>query len=365
MSIIETEKIYLNAFNTLIPIGPTRLAQIIKYFPDMKTAWDAPAGEFEKIFPDSKMARAIAEARTKVNPQKEFEKLEKENIMIITMDDAEYPKLLKEIYTPPPILYAKGTLSKNDICVGVVGTRRMTLYGKEVAMDISAGLARAGITIVSGLAKGIDSVAHKTALENNARTIAVLGSSLEQNSIYPPQNKKLAEEICNNGAIISEYPVGMPALPQNFPQRNRIISGLSLGVVIIEAKEKSGALITANNALEQNREVFAVPGPITSPNSIGSNNLIKTGAKAVTCANDILEELNLEKISEHKENKKIIPDSEDEATILKLLSREPIHIDRLVEKSNMNASKINSMLVMMEMKGMVRNLGGMNYVIAN
>ena len=359
----ETEKIYLNAFNTLILIGPTRLAQIIKYFPDMKTAWDAPAGEFEKIFPDSKVARSVAEARNKVNPEKEFEKLEKENIIIITVDDKEYPKLLKEIHTPPPIIYIKGLLSENDICIGVVGTRRMTLYGKEVTIDISAGLAAAGVTIVSGLAKGIDSIAHKTALENNARTIAVLGSSLDKNSIYPPQNKNLAEEICRNGAIISEYPIGMPALPQNFPQRNRIISGLSLGVLIVEAKEKSGALITANNALEQNREVFAVPGPITSLNSIGPNNLIKTGAKAVTCANDILEELNLEKIAEHKENKKIIPDSEEEAILLKLLSKEPTHIDRLVEKSNMNASKINSMLVMMEMKGFVRNLGGMNYII--
>ncbi|MEK7627424.1 MAG: DNA-processing protein DprA [Patescibacteria group bacterium] len=359
----ETEKIYLNAFNTMILVGPTRLAQIIKYFPDMKTAWDAPAGEFEKIFPDSKIARSIAEARNKVNPEKEFEKLEKENIMIITINDKEYPKLLKEIYTPPPMLYIKGLFNENDICIGVVGTRRMTLYGKEVAIDISAGLAVAGVTIVSGLAKGIDSVAHKTALENNARTIAVLGSSLDKNSIYPPQNKNLAEKICQNGAIISEYPIGMPALPQNFPQRNRIISGLSLGVLIVEAKEKSGALITANNAIEQNREVFAVPGPITSLNSVGPNNLIKTGAKAVTCANDILEELNLEKIAEHKEIKKIIPDSEEEAIILKLLSKEPTHIDRLVEKSNINASKINSTLIVMEMKGMVRNLGRMNYII--
>lgn len=361
----NTDKIYLNAFNMLIPIGPTRLAQIIKYFPDMKTAWDAPDYEFEKIFPDSKIARAVAEARKKINPQKEFKKLQKENIMIVTMDDQEYPKLLKEIYTPPPILYAKGMLSGNDICVGVVGTRQMTLYGKETAIDISAGLSRAGITIVSGLAKGIDSIAHKTALENNTRTIAVIGSSLDKNSIYPPQNKNLAEKICQNGALISEYPIGMPALPQNFPQRNRIISGLSLGVLIVEAKEKSGALITANNALEQNREIFAVPGPITSLNSVGPNNLIKTGAKAVTCANDILEELNLGKIAEHKENKKIIPGSEEEAMLLKLLSKEPTHIDTLVRKSNMNASKINSILVMMEMKGMARNLGGMNYIIAN
>lgn len=330
----------------------------------MKIAWESPAGELEKIFQDTKLANILMKEKEKINPEKEFEKIQKENIEILTIKDNDYPELLKEIYTPPPILYVKGNLKKDDIAIGVVGTRRMTLYGKEVTIDITTELARNGITIVSGLARGIDSVSHKTALENGARTIAVLGSSLDENSIYPPENKNLAKHIIENGAIISEYPIGMPALPQNFPQRNRIISGISLGVLVVEAKEKSGALITAREALDQNREVFAVPGPITSQFSVGPNNLIKSGAKIVTSAIDILEELNLEQINHCLKNKKIISDVPEENKILELLSKEPMHIDKIVENSNMNASQISSILIMLEMKGMVRNLGGMNYVTA-
>jgi DNA processing protein len=363
LSISQQEKIYLNAFNRLPHIGPTRLNQIMKHFSDMKMAWESPIKEFEKIFQDEKLANNLAEEKKKINPEKEFEKMQKESIEIITIKDNDYPKLLKEIYTPPPILYIKGTINKDDIAIGVVGTRKMTLYGKEVTICITADLAKNGITVVSGLARGIDSVAHKTAIENGTRTIAILGSSLDDNSIYPPENKDLAKRIIENGAIISEYPVGMPALPQNFPQRNRIISGISLGILVVEAKEKSGALITAREALDQNREVFAIPGPITSPLSIGPNNLIKSGAKAVTSASDILEELNLEQKSRHTENKKIIPDTPEEAKLLEILSKQPIHIDKIVENSSMNASQVSSTLIMMEMKGVVRNLGSMNYVI--
>lgn len=340
--------------------------QIMKYFLNSEEAWRAPANEFEKIFHDENLAGRIAEERKKIDPEREFEKLEKENIKILIIDDNNYPKLLKEIYTPPPILYSKGVIDDSDVRIAVVGTRRMTLYGKEVTMDIVSGLTRAGLTIVSGLARGIDSAAHETALQNNTKTIAVLGSSLDRNSIYPPQNKNLAQRIvAQNGALISEYPIGMPALPQNFPQRNRIISGISLGVLVVEAGEKSGALITAREALEQNREVFSVPGPITSPLSIGPNNLIKAGAKTVTSANDILEELNLEKFIAQQENKKIIPDTPEEAQLLGYLSKEPLHIDKLAQQTGLSASQINSLLLIMEMKGIVRNLGGMNYVVTN
>lgn len=391
----QQDLIYLNALNTLPSIGPTRLIQIMRYFPNIEEAWQAPSGEFGKIFHDENLVNRIAEEKKKVEPEKEFEKLEKENIKILTINDNSYPSLLKEIYTPPPILYYRGSffsnchpgrsegssandctdssaasLPQNDkncnnkACIGVVGARRMTLYGKEATINIASPLARSGITIVSGLAKGIDSVAHEIALENNAETIAVLGSSLDKNSIYPPENKNLADRIINQGgALISEYPIGMPALPQNFPQRNRIISGLSLGVLVVEAKEKSGALITAREALDQNREVFAIPGPITSPLSAGPNNLIKIGAKMTTAADDILEELNIEKISQQEENKKILPSNPEEEEIIKFLSKEPAHIDKLVRQCNINASLVSSTLVIMEMKGMVRNLGSMNYVI--
>lgn len=282
----------------------------------------------------------------------------------ITQRNKEYPKLLKEIYKPPA-LYIRGEFKPSDeFSLAVVGTRRLTSYGQQVAPQIVYDLAKAGLTIVSGLAVGIDTLAHQAALEAKGRTIAVLGSGIDDKSIYPFCNKKLAQKIIQSGALISEFEPGTPPLAQHFPSRNRIISGLSLGVLVIEAGFRSGALITARCALDQDREVFAIPGSIFSEKSQGPNNLIKMGAKMVIEANDILEELNLSQTIEFIETKKIVPETVEEAKILKLLSHEPIHIDQLTKQVNLNVSQVNSAIIMMEMKGMIRNLGGMNYVLA-
>ena len=282
----------------------------------------------------------------------------KDNIEKIPLGNNRYPELLREIYDPPANLYIRGNFSESDkLAIGVVGTRTFTSYGKQVTEDIVRDLAKAGITIVSGLAKGIDTFAHQTALRENGRTIAVLGSSIDEQSIYPSSNKDLAKKIIKKGALISEHPVGTKSERWYFAKRNRIISGLSLGVLVVEAPEKSGALITASQALEQNREVFVIPGSIYSRNSKGTNKLIQAGAKLVTSANDILEEFNLPLL----ENQKIIYKPNKEEEILLKIIDEPTHIDEIIKISKLNASVVNSTLMTLELKGVIRNAGAGYY----
>lgn len=272
--------------------------------------------------------------------------------------------MLKEIHNPPKELYIKGEITNQDkVAVAVVGTRKYSQYGKQACLDIAGKLAKLGITIVSGLAKGIDTFAHQAALENNGRTIAVLGSGMDRKSFAPSCNYELGEEIAKNGAVITEYPEGTPGAIYTFPERNRIVSGLSLGVVVIEAPEESGALITASLALEQNREVFAVPGPIYEKNSQGTNQLIKMGAKLVTNIEDILEELNLSHLLETTEKKSIKPENKEEEIILSFLSLKPIHIDEIIKLSKLPVSVVNSTLTILELRDAVRNLGKNNYII--
>ena len=284
----------------------------------------------------------------------------------IILQDKNYPAMLKEIHNPPKELYIKGEIINQDkVAIAVVGTRKYTQYGKQITLDIAGKLAKLGITIVSGLARGIDTFAHQAALENNGRTIAVLGSGMDKDNFSPACNYTLGEKIAENGAVISEYPDGTPGAIYTFPERNRIISGLSLGVVVIEAPEQSGALITANLALEQNREVFAVPGNIYEKNSQGTNQLIKMGAKLVTCVEDILEELNLSHLLQSTEKKKIKPENKEEEIIISLLSVQPIHIDEIIKLSKLPTSAVNSTLMILELKNAVRNLGKGNYVLCN
>ena len=285
---------YFNAFNLINGIGPITFKKLLSYFHLLENAWSADFSEFNQAGLSQSLVNQIKKQRLKINPDWEMERISKEKISLITVQDKNYPKLLKEIYAPPPLLYIKGNIEpKDDFSIGIVGTRKLSLYGRQITPLITADLARAGLTIVSGLAKGIDTIAHQAAIKTKGRTIAVLGSGLDKKNIYPAINRRLAEEISQSGAVISEYPIDTEPLAQHFPQRNRNISGLSLGVLVIEAPEKSGALITAKDALEQNRDVFAIPGHILSSNSLGPNNLIKMGAKLVSTANDIIEELNL------------------------------------------------------------------------
>jgi len=364
MQISKDELKYWLAFNQINILGPSRWRRLLNYFPNLAAAWRSRSDELIKAGLEPKVVAEIISQRLKIDPALELEKIRNLKINVITTFDSAYPKLLLETYSPPPLLYYFGRLDlANDFPLAVVGTRKMSGYGKQVTQNLVSGLAKAGLTIVSGLALGIDACAHQTTLACGGKTIAVLGSGLNQ--IYPASNRALAQKIITSGgAIISEFPLGMPPLKHNFPRRNRIISGLSLGVLVIEAGQKSGALITAKYALEQNREVFAVPGNIYQDSSSGSNQLIKLGAKTTTEIFDILDSLNLAQTKNFKTIKELIPENETEKILLELITAEPVHVDKLVQCARLDISIINSTLSLMEMKGMVRNLGNQKYVKA-
>ena len=282
-------------------------------------------------------------------------------IKTIKIGDKEYPKLLKGIKDPPEVLYVRGELNPEENCFAVVGTRMASAYGKQVALEIAGDLAEAGLTIVSGMAPGIDTFVHQATLERKGRTIAVLGTGLDEKSIYPQSNLKLAKKILETGGcLISEYPPGTPGSKFTFPNRNRIISGLSLGVLVVEAKQKSGALITAHHAFEQKRKVFAIPGSIHSLNSKGCHYLIKKGAKLVENANDILKELNLPELTSPGLMR---GETEEENLILGVLKEGVLDIDKIIEKTKLSAATVASTLAVLEIKGKVRNLGGNTYAI--
>jgi len=287
----------------------------------------------------------------------------KNGIKTISIKDKNYPKLLKEIKDVPEVLYYRGEIWAEENCFAVVGTRRCSAYGKQVALEIAGDLAETGLTIVSGLAPGIDTFAHLAVVERGKRTIAVLGTGIDEKSIYPQENLKLARKILElGGSLISEYPSGTHGSEFTFPQRNRIISGISLGVLIIEAKQKSGALITANWAKKQGRKIFAIPGPIHSSNSKGCHYLIKQGAKLVENANDILKELNLN-LSISEINRVVKGENEEENLILGVLKEEALDVDKIIEKTKLSVAKVAGTLAILEIKGKVRNLGGNIYAI--
>jgi DNA processing protein len=286
-----------------------------------------------------------------------------EEIKTIVIKDKNYPKLLKEIKDAPETLYYLGEMKSEENCFAIVGTRMASSYGMQVALEMAGDLAEAGLTIVSGLAPGIDTFCHQAVVERKKRTIAVLGTGLDEKSIYPKSNLKLAKKILETGGcLISEYPPGTRGTQFTFPQRNRIISGLSLGVLVIEAKQKSGALITAEWAKKQGRKVFAIPGPIYSLNSRGPHYLIKTGAKLVENANDILKELNLPYSTPGVEYS-IIGENEEENLILDVLKEGALDIDKIIERTKLSASKVASTIAILEIKGKVRNLGGNTYAL--
>lgn len=351
--------------NNIDSVGAIRLRRLLNHFGTAERAWSADLASLITGGIEENVANKIIFERDKLDLELLWEKILIEKIGLITIFDVDYPKLLKEIYNPPILLYLRGAFEPRDeFAVAVVGTRKVTSYGAQVAGDIARPLAKNGVTIISGLALGVDTLAHEAALDVGGRTIAVIGSGLDWRSIYPIENRFLAERIVDaGGMIISEFPLGMPPLKQNFPLRNRIISGLSLGTVVIEAGESSGALLTANIALEQNREVFAVPGSIYNRNAVGPNELIKKGAKLVSGAPDILESLNLNMAASFVEAQKISADSPEEEKILQFISKEPIHVDDLVRQTGLASPAVNATLVLMEMKGKVKNLGGQMYVI--
>ncbi|MBI2848653.1 MAG: DNA-protecting protein DprA [Chloroflexi bacterium] len=358
-----TEAKYWVGFNRVSGIGSAKLRRLQEFFGGLERAWGATTTELSQAGLDARTIESLTATRARLSLDAEWERLYRHGVSVVTWDDTSYPQRLKEIGSPPPVLYIKGSLkSEDEWAIAVVGTRRATVYGREAAEELVGALARHKITIVSGLAKGIDTLAHRAALEAGGRTVAVTGCGLD--ITYPADNARLAQSIGEQGALLSEYPLGTKPSAPNFPWRNRIISGMSLGVLVVEAGEDSGAHITVQYALEQNREVFAVPGGIFWPKSKGTNRWIKEGAKLVMGVEDILEELNLQMIPQNLAMKEVLPVTEAEAVLLKHLSHDPLHIDDLGSTVGIPISTVSSTLTMLELKGMVRQVGGMSYVLA-
>lgn len=357
------QKRYWIGINLVKGIGAVRFRALLNHFGDAKTAWEAPKEDLKAAGLSEKIVKNFLTIRKEIDLNKLFKEINANEIQLITWEDPNYPARLREITQPPPILYIKGNLIEEDAwAVAVVGTRRVTAYGRQVAEEIGSFLAQNGITVVSGLARGVDGIAHQAALNAGGRTLAVLGSGVNQ--IYPPEHRKLAENIIQSGALISDYSPDTPPEGSNFPPRNRIISGLSMATIVIEAGKTSGALITANFALEQGREIFALPGNIYAPQSKGTNRLIQKGAHPLLHPRDILEVLDLTRITQHQTARQMLLADETETKLLQSLSHEPLHIDEIRAKTGLAVEKVSSLLVMMELKGMVRHVGGMNYVTA-
>jgi DNA processing protein len=366
------------ALNMIRGIGPRTANQLIDRFGTPVQVFAASRLSLEKagIKPETIQELHDSEILEKANA--EIERLEQLGAIVITLEDDDYPPLLREIYDPPIALYVRGDLKRACArpCLAVVGSRRCSTYGVNAAQSLARDLAQNGLTIVSGLARGIDAAAHRGALEAGGLTIAVVGTGLEMT--YPKEHKKLEDEIAASGVVISEFPLGTPPLPQNFPYRNRVLSGLCFGVLIVEAAEHSGSLITARMANEQGREVFAVPGNITSQTSFGTNFLIKDGAKLVQHWRDVVEELprnvkeNILGVDRPKRDSaqsnvqpmfETVALSDDERKLLDLLTADaPSHIDQLLISSGMNSSDLMTALLGLEMKDRIRELPGKSYI---
>lgn len=341
-------------------VGTATFNYLLKHFKTLKRFWQAPDEKIRKLKVDGKTREAIGEFRQKVDPKVYLSTVYERGIKVVSVVDRDYPANLRQIGDAPPVLYYRGNLlPADDLAIAAVGSRYPTVYGRQVTEKLVSSLVMSGLVIVSGLARGIDSIAHKAALDAGGRTIAVLGSGVDL--VYPPENKSLADQIVKNGAVVSEFPLGFPSVPSNFPARNRIIAGLSLGVLVTEAAVDSGSLITAGQAAEQGREVFAVPGPINSKMSAGANNLIKEGVHPATEAADILQILDIER-------KKLQVDAKDsplqakpkdkiEVKILGVLDGGSKHIDLIVRETGLKVEKVSGALSIMEIRGLVKNYG--------
>ncbi|MHB8574926.1 MAG: DNA-processing protein DprA [Dehalococcoidia bacterium] len=351
---------YWVAFNRVATIGRARYERLERAFGSLAEAWLASSGALRAAGIDERSVKAILAARPGISPEREMAALQRLNVQALTWHDAAYPRLLKESFDRPPVLYVRGTIEEaDDAAIAVVGTRDLTAYGRQATEQLTEGLVRAGLTIVSGLARGVDSIAHQSALRAGGRTIAVMACGVD--IVYPAANERLAMQIRDSGALVSELPLGTRPQRDAFPRRNRIIVGLSLGVVVTEAPKKSGALLTAKLAADDNRDVFAVPGSIFSLKCAGTNELIQTGAKLTRNVDDILAELNLSTVAQ-AELTAAIPADATESALLGCLSTEPVHIDDVTRLSRLSAAAVSGGLALLELKGLVRQVGGMNYV---
>ncbi|MFQ5671970.1 MAG: DNA-processing protein DprA [Nitrospinales bacterium] len=362
---------YWVALNMVLGVGKTLFARLLRHFGLVGNVFRASVRELTQVNGiGEKIAAEILNFDLERNIEREFRLAEKLDLRIVTLASPEYPYLLKLIYDPPPVLYYQGSpLAKYPVAVAVVGTRLATSYGKLVAERICGDLAARGMVIVSGMARGIDTVCHQSTIKAGGQTIAVLGCGLSHT--YPPENGRLRQQIAEHGTLVSEFPISMRPDKNNFPARNRVISGLSLGTLIIEAGVKSGALITAQFALDQGREVFAVPGNIYSPKSRGANHLVKLGAKLVDGADAVVEELPdsiraLLKaspiVNEKKTNADSIGLSEKEQNLMSLLALEEKHIETLIENSRLSPAVVSATLTQLELRGLIRQKEGKMFV---
>ncbi len=356
------DTIYLHGLNLFPAFGPKRLGLLGNYFQNYADAFAAPTAELMAAGLDAELAQKFVLFRQTINLKVENEKLQNLGIHLVSIQDHTYPQLLLECSLPPSILYVRGTIPNPEwAIVSVVGTRKITTYGMSVTPRILGPLVDAGIVIASGLAYGVDALAHKQAVEKNKPTIAILGGGIDDKTIYPKHHVLLAHEImATGGCLISEYPPGTPPFKQHFVARDRIISGISIGTLIIECSLKSGSLITAQYALEQNRRLYAVPGPIYAEESRGPNNLIKMGASLATEAADILNDLNISpKLEATLPAQDYTP---TEQIVLAILTSEPMTVDAIIQNSNADASAITTTLTFLEMKGTIKNVGGQQYI---
>lgn len=360
---MPNELLYWLGFNRVLGIGPVRVQALIEHFGDVQAAWKAPKSALRQSGLSGKLVDRLLEARAELDLEAEYQRVVERGFFALSPNSPQYPARLREVDAAPIVLYGWGELRPEDeIAAAIVGTRRATAYGRAAAGELAAGLAAAGVTIVSGLARGIDAAAHKAALDVGGRTIAVLGSGLDV--VYPPEHRKLAAAIAESGCVLSDYPLGTQPEAGNFPPRNRIISGLSLATIVVEAGDRSGALITANFAADQGRDVFAVPGRIVDKNSRGANRLIATGAFPALSVDDVLEVLNLDAAARQAPLQMALPEDPTERKVLQLLSSEPVHIDELSARSEIPIAELNACLSMLELRGQARQVGGLHYVLA-
>lgn len=352
---------YWVGFNHVKGIGPCRVEKLLEYFGSLQDAWNAQPHYLAAAGLSRKLCGQVLQIRSELCLETVLENLLEEGVQILTWDDPDYPERLRQINQSPYVIYLKGDLVDGDLwSVAVVGTRRPSAYGRQVTETITRALADQGLTIVSGLARGIDGIAHQMALSAGGRTLAVLGSGLRQ--IYPPEHQDLADRISQQGSLLSDYPPDTPPDGSNFPPRNRIISALSKAVLVMEAGQKSGAAITANYAAEQGKEVFAVPGKITSPLSKGSNLLIKLGAHPLLEAQDVLDFLNMKLVARQQVVQRSLPGDPKEAVLYNTVGDEPLHVDEISNQAQLPIEEVISTLAVMELKGMVRKTFGMKYI---
>ena len=356
------ERIFWIWLSQIPGIGARRFHLLIEHFGSASQVWFDSKNEIEKLtsFLGSNVIHEIINQRNDKTLDRIKRMMDSSKFRIITLFDDEYPKLLKEIYDPPPVLYCKGLPIKNhQPAISIVGSRRSTAYGRQMAEKFSYELAAAGVTVVSGLARGIDAMAHYGALKAGGDTVGVLGCGVD--IIYPPENRKLFSRMVQEGTILTEYPPGSSPVAGNFPARNRIISGMTSGVLVIEAGQRSGALITVDFALEQGREVYALPGNINVPQSAGTNKLLKEGAKLVTDVQDILEELGLQQKNKEKNQEPVQLDF-FETQVYNALQEGERHLEELLKETKMDVHKLNAVLTMLEIKGIVKQMPGKIFI---